>query len=155
MERKEKLIGWLEESHQDIENLVSQVDPNLEIYPGWTISTILAHFTGWDHAVIASLNTLAAGGVPSVVANGDHDLFNLTTVTEREALRFENIYQDWQTTHEELKIAIRNLPPEKMESNFTFPWGQVGNIEDLVIGLTSEHEVSHLQDIQTLLKNRN
>ena len=155
MESKEKLIGWLAESHQNFENLVSQVDPNLEIYPGWTISAILAHFTGWDHAAVVSLNTLAAGGIPSVVAEGDHDLYNLITVTEREALRFEQIYQDWQNPHEQLKIAIRNLPPEKMEAKFVFPWGQVGNIEDLVIGLTAEHEVSHLQDIQALLKNRN
>ena len=57
MKSKEKLIGWLEESHQNIEKLVSQVDQNLEIYPGWTIREILAHFTGWDDAVIASLKS--------------------------------------------------------------------------------------------------
>ena len=152
MESKEKLIGFLEESHQNIEKLVSQVNPNLEIYPGWTINAILAHFTGWDRAVIASLNALAAGGVPSVVAEGDHDLHNQTSVSEREALSFEQVYQDWQNTHRQLKIAIRDLPPEKMEAKFVFPWGQVGSIEDLVIGLTAEHEVSHLQDIQTLLE---
>jgi hypothetical protein len=151
MESKAKLIGWLEESHQNIENLVSQVDPNLEIYPGWTISAILAHFTGWDHAAIVSLNTLAAGGVPTVVAEGDHDLHNLTTVAQREALPFEQIYQDWQNTHEQLKIAIRDLPPEKMEAKFVFPWGQVGDLEDLVLGLTNEHEAIHLQDIQALI----
>jgi hypothetical protein len=152
MESKEKLIGWLDESHRNIEHLVPQVDQNLEIYPGWTIGVILAHFTGWDQAVIVSLNSLAAGGIPTVVAEGDHDLHNLTSVSEREALSFEQVYRDWQNTHKQLKIAIRDLPPEKVEANFVFPWGQVGNIEDLVIGLTAEHEVSHLQDIQTLLE---
>ena len=151
MESKAKLIGRLTESHLQIEELVPQVDQNLEIYPGWTIGAILAHFTGWDNAVIVSLNTLAADGVPIVVAEGDHDLYNRTTVAQREALRFEKIFQDWQNTHEQLKIAIRDLPPEKMEAKFVFPWGQVGNIEDLVIGLTAEHEVYHMQDIQALL----
>ena len=151
MESKAKLIGWLAKSHQQIEELVPRVDQNLEIYPGWTIGAILAHFTGWDHAVTVSLNTLASGGVPTVVAEGDHDLYNLTTVTEREALHFEQIFQDWQNNHEQLKIAILNLPSEKMEAQFVFPWGQVGNIEDLVIGLTAGHEVYHMQDIQALL----
>ena len=118
MENKQKLIGWLAKSHQNIVNLVFQVNQNLEIYLGWTIGAILAHFTGWDNAVIVSLNTLAAGGVPTVIAEGDHDLHNLTTVSEREALSFEHIYQVWQNTHEQLKIAIRNLPPEKMVKPF-------------------------------------
>ena len=151
MKRKEKLIGWLEESHQNIEKLVSQVDQKLEIYPGWTIREILAHFTGWDDAVIASLKSLAVGGVLTVVAEGDHNFHNLTTVSEREALSFERVYQDWQHTHEQLKIAIRDLPPQKMEAHFVFPWGQTGNTEDLVIGLTTEHEVSHMQDIRAFL----
>jgi hypothetical protein len=151
MESKAKLIGRLMESHQQIEELVPQVDPNLEIYPGWTISAILAHFTGWDNAAIVSLNTLAAGDVPSVVAEGDHNLHNLISVSEREALSFEQIFQDWQNTHEQLKIAIRDLSPEKMEANFVFPWGQVGNIADLIIGLTADHEAIHMQDVQILL----
>jgi len=124
MESKEKLIGFLEESHQDIEKLVSQVNPNLEIYPGWTISAILAHFTGWDHAVIVSLNALADGGVPSVVAEGDHDLYNYTNVSAQEGLRFERIYQDWQNTHEQLKIAITICPQRKWRRNSSFHGGR-------------------------------
>ena len=82
-----------------------------------------AKLIGWDNAVIVSLYSLAAGGVPTVVAEGDHDLYNLTTVSKRTALIFEHIYQDWQNTHEQLKIAIRNLPPKKMEAQFVFSWG--------------------------------
>ena len=152
MKRKEKLIGWLEESHQNIEKLVSQVDQKLEIYPGWTIREILAHFTGWDDAVITSLKSHAVGGVPTVVAEGDHNFHNTTTLAQREVFSFERIYQDWQQTHEQLKIAIRDLPPGKIEAQFVFPWGQTGNIEDLVIGLTTEHEMSHMQDIRALLQ---
>jgi hypothetical protein len=152
MATKDELIQWLEESHEKIDQLVAQVDRAIEIYPGWTIREILAHFTGWDDAVLASLKSHAAGGIPTVVADRGPDYYNEATVTERETLSFEHIYQEWQTTHEQLKIAIRDLPPEKMEEKIVFPWGQKGNVEDLVIGLTREHEVSHAKDVEALLK---
>jgi hypothetical protein len=152
---KDALILQLEESHINIEQLVSQIDPGQEIYPGWTIREVLAHFTGWDDAVIASLKSHAAGGVPTVMAERGPNAYNAATVTERQALSFERIYQEWQHTHEQLKIAIYDLPPEKMKEDIVFPWGQTGNVEDLVTGLTAEHEASHANDIQKLIrKNR-
>jgi hypothetical protein len=152
MATKSELIRWLEVSHLKIEELVEKVDQSLEIYPGWTIREILAHFTGWDDAVLASLKSHAAGGIPTVVAERGPNAYNEATVTEREALSFEHIYQEWQTTHEQLKITIRDLPSEKMDEEIVFPWGQTGNIEDLVIGLTTEHEVSHAKDIEALIE---
>jgi hypothetical protein len=152
MVTKNELIQWLSESHQNIEQLVSRLDRKQQIYPGWTIREILAHFTGWDDAVIASLRSHAAGGVPTVVAERGPNVYNAATVTEREALNFEHIYQEWQHTHAQLKIAIRELPSEKMDETIVFPWGQKGTIEDLVIGLTTEHESVHARDIQALLK---
>jgi hypothetical protein len=152
MATKNELIAWLEESHIKMEALVAQIDCDSEIYPGWTIREILAHFTGWDDAVLASLKSHAAGGIPVVVAQHGPDAYNSATVTEREALSYEHIYREWQTTHEQLKIAIRDLPPEKMDTDIVFPWGQTGNVEDLVIGLTTEHEVSHAKDIEALIK---
>jgi hypothetical protein len=154
MVTKDELVQWLEDSHQKIKGLVSQVDRNLEIYPGWTIREVLAHFTGWDDAVLACLKSHAAGGVPTVVAERGPDVYNAAAVAEREALSFEHIYKEWQYTHEQLKIAIRDLPPEKMEEQIVFPWGQTGNVEDLVVGLTREHEVSHASDIEGLLSEK-
>jgi len=155
MTTKEKLIEWLEESHQKIEHLVSQIDRSQEIYPGWTIREVLAHFTGWDDAVVASLKSHAAGDIPTVVAPRGPNVYNAATVSERESLSFEHIYQEWQHTHEQLKIAIRDLPPDKMDQAIVFPWGQTGNVEDLVIGLTTEHEVSHAKDIQAFITREN
>jgi hypothetical protein len=150
MVTKDELIQRLEESHEKIEQLVSRLDHSVEIYPGWTIREILAHFTGWDDAVVASLKSHAAGDVPVVVADRGPDYYNAATVTEREALSFELIYREWQTTHEQLKIAIRDLPPEKMEEQIVFPWGQKGNVDDLVTGLTTEHETEHTKDIEAV-----
>ena len=152
MPTKDELIAWLTESHAKIESLVAQIDSDFEIYPGWTIREILAHFTGWDDAVLTSLKSHAAGGIPVVVAERGPDAYNAATVTERETLSYEHIYREWQATHEQLKIAIRDLPPEKMEQSIIFPWGQTGTVEDLVIGLTTHHEVSHAKDIEALIK---
>jgi len=154
MVTKDELIQWLEESHETIEQLVAQMDRNAEIYPGWTIREILAHFTGWDDAVVASLKSHAAGDIPVVVAVRGPDYYNAATVTERETLSFEHIYREWQSTHEQLKIAIRELPPEKMKEKIVFPWGQKGDVEALVVGLTKEHEAEHTKDIEEIFEKR-
>jgi len=151
MATKDELLQWMEESHRKWEKLVAQVDRNVEIYPGWTIREVLAHFAGWDDAVIASLRSHAAGGVPTVVAERGPNVYNAATITERESLSFEQIYQEWQITHAQLKATIRDLPPEKMDQSIVFPWGQVGNVENLVIGLTTGHEASHAQDVEAFL----
>ena len=134
---------------------MDQVDRNLEIYPGWTIREVIVHFNGWDAAVLSSLKTHAAGGTPRAIPELGPDIYNAATLSEHEDESFEHIYREWQRTHEQLKIAILDLPLEKMEEAFTFPWGQSGNIKDLVVGLTSEHEESHMHDIEALLKNGN
>jgi hypothetical protein len=152
MATKDELIQWLEDSHQQITDQVNLVDPNKEIYPGWTIREVLAHFAGWDTAVVASIKSHVAGLIPSVVAGGDHNAYNADTIKEQETLSFEQIYQKWQQTHEHLKIVIRELPSEKMEGEFIFPWGQTGKIEDLVVGLTSDHESIHMKDVETLIR---
>ena len=43
-------------------------------------------------------------------------------------LSLEDIYQKWCHIHKQLKIAIRDLPPERMEEEFAFPRGQTGNV---------------------------
>ena len=151
MAAKDTLIQLLDDSHQRVAQMVNQVDRNLEIYPGWTMREVLAHFNGWDEAVVTSLKAHAAGQVPTVVADGDHNAYNADTMDARADLSFEHIYQVWQNTHEQLKIVILEMPPEKLEEKFIFPWGQTGNIEDLVIGLTTQHEVSHMKDIEKRL----
>jgi hypothetical protein len=153
MTTKDNLIQLLEESHQTIEQLVDRIDRDRQIYPGWTIREVLAHFTGWDDAVIASLRSHATGDLPKVVAPRGPDVYNAATVTEREALNFELVYKEWQHTHEQLKSAIRDLPPAKMVEEIVFPWGESGTIEDLVVGLTKEHEQTHINDIEALLEN--
>jgi hypothetical protein len=124
MTTKNELIQLLGELHDKIEQLINQEDHDLGIYPGWTIFEILAPLTGWDDAVLTSLKSHLEGGVPTVVAERGPDAYNAATVTERESLGFDRIYQAWQHTHKQLKIAIRDLPPEKMEEEIIFPWGQ-------------------------------
>jgi hypothetical protein len=152
MVSKAQLTHWLEESHENIQGLVARIDRDREIYPDWTIREILAHFTGWDDAVLASLKSHAAGGVPTVMAPRGPDVYNAATVEERQTLSFDHVYREWQTTHEQLKIAIQALPPEKMNEMIVFPWGQKGTVKDLVIGLTKEHESIHARDIETILQ---
>jgi hypothetical protein len=153
MVTKDVLIQWLEQSHQQIEQLLDQVDRSLEIYPGWTIRETIAHFNGWDAAVLASVRTHVSDGATKAVLEQGPDIYNAATLSKHENESFDHIYQEWQHTHEQLKIAILDLPLDKMEEAFTFPWGQSGNIKDLVIGLTSEYEVSHMHDIEALLQN--
>ena len=156
MATKEELITWLDEAHRQIEDLVAQVEIQFPIYsdPIWTIREILAHFAGWDDAIIGTLKAHQAGEVPPVPAPRGPDVYNAATITERESLSYDHIYREWQASHETLKIVINSLSPEKLDEPVTYPWGQIGSLEDLIRMLSTQHKMEHAKDIAALLENK-
>ena len=61
MNLTDQLIQRLDEGREGMLEVVAIVDENRQIYPPWRIKEIVAHITGWDDAVIASLTADVIG----------------------------------------------------------------------------------------------
>jgi len=151
MEEKKRLIQRLDAAHAKMKAALAEVDTQMEIYPDWTIKHVLAHIAGWDDATVSSLRAHAGGEEPATPAVRGIDFYNAQSVTTRESLSYEHIVKEWELAREQLKVAINDMPPERLAEPLLFPWGETGTIAQLV-AIFASHEEEHTRDIQELKK---
>lgn len=150
MQEKERLIRELDEARDQMRAAAGMIDQDREIYSNWTIKHVLAHITGWDDAVIASLRAHAGGKEPGVPAQRGIDYYNEQTVSTRETLDYPLVFREWEQTRETLKRVIREIPDDKFGEMLTTPWGARGTVTELV-RVFAEHEYEHAGEIEALL----
>lgn len=149
----EQLISRLDEARVKIETLLPGIDPKKEIYPGWTIHHFLAHMTGWDDAVIASLRAHIGGEASGTPAARGIDYFNNQTVETREILDLEKVEQEWSQTRLILKEILRSMSQEKFQEPIIVPWGGTKSVTQLIEIFIHHEAEEHRPDLETWLAN--
>lgn len=150
---REQLISQLDEAREQMRSLIQKLDPQNEIYPGWKVKELLAHIAGWDDSCIASLRAHMTNDLPTTPAAAGIDPFNAVSVSERATRSTEQVQSEWEQSREILKELIRDLPEEKLDQPFVFPWGQVGTLE-IMVRVFAEHEIEHVDEIRSLLNQK-
>lgn len=147
-----ELISQLQNARAEMLSHLNEVDQNRHIYPLWTIREILAHLTGWDDAVIASLSAHIAGREPGTPAARGIDAYNASTVATREGLDYDHIYREYIHTRNALIELVNNMPPEKATQRFVVPWGGEGDLAGL-LKIFIEHEIEHAEDVRKIIRD--
>jgi hypothetical protein len=150
MEEKATLIQRLDQAHEAMRDLLAEIDPQMEIYPGWTAKHLLAHIAGWDDAATSALHAHAGGREPAILAIEGIDAYNAESVATRETLDYEHIVKEWELAREQLKAAILAMPAEKLHDPLLFPWGGTGKMAR-VAAIFADHEEEHVKEIHQLL----
>lgn len=149
---RKSLLLLLDETRSNIEKLLPDIDPQKEIYPGWTIKDMLAHMTGWDDVIIDSLRAHVIDRPPTFPAISSLDEYNASTVSSRKELDFEHVLGEWLLTRKLLLTIIEQLTEERFLSPVIVPWGGKSTVTNLV-DIFRVHEEEHTQDILAWLKN--
>jgi uncharacterized protein (TIGR03083 family) len=131
-DKREQLIQRLDEARAVLQELLQDIPPETEIYPGWTLRHFYAHLTGWDDAVTESLRAHAIGQTPATPAVKGIDAYNAESVSTRETLDYQHVVQEWQLAREQLKAALRELPIEKLDEPLLYAWGPTGSVEKMI-----------------------
>jgi hypothetical protein len=146
------LLHRLDETRATIEEILPNIDPNKQIYPGWTIKDMLAHMTGWDDATIDSLRAHVIGRPPSVEAIRSMDEYNEHTVSSRQDLNYDHILREWRLTRQVLRTVIEQMPEDKFLEPLIVPWGEKATVTFLV-EMFRDHEDEHIQDIKKWMQH--
>ena len=150
--QKKILVERLRKAREHLNQFVSQAPIDKQIYPNWTLKQYLDHLSGWDDAIIESLNAHAKNEpVPQTAARGIN-AYNADTVTTRESLSFEHTRREFDKSREAVIETIQNLPDEKFDQPFTFAWGDSGTVADLV-EIFAEHDEEHAEHLKEWLKH--
>jgi len=152
MDNRSELVRRWKESRQAILAHLEEIDKNRKIYPLWTIREILAHLSGWDDAVIASIQAHVSGSELPITAARGVDVYNAETVHTREGLDYDHIYREFIITRQQALEVIQHMPAEKVEQPFIFAWGQTGMLDEL-LNTFIEHEFEHAKDIEKIIQD--
>lgn len=152
MHKKNQLIEEFNQARDHVRGLLPQVDPHLEIYPGWTIKEVLAHLTGWDDATIFTLQAYAANEPVSMTAMRGIDYYNSQTVEERKELGYDQVVREWEWVRGQLIPIIDRLTDKELATTVVTPWGTIISIEGL-IRIMIDHEKEHAGIIQERLRH--
>ena len=139
MDERDELIQELDTSRGVLLELLADIPPDSEIYPGWTLRQFYAHLTGWDDVVTLSLREHAAGRIPAAPTVSGINSYNAESIHTRETLNYKHIVAEWKVAREQLRAAIRDFPPERLNELLVFPWGTRGSVRRMVEVLV-EHE---------------
>lgn len=155
MNERETLIQQLIDARAEIAALLPQIDPHKHIYPHWTIKELLAHMTGWDDAVIASLRAHIGGSEPGTPAARGINVYNAETVSTRETINYEAVKREWEQTRAILLDILRNMTEEKYQQPLIVPWGGEATVKQLVQVFIHHETEEHGKDLHEWLKNPN
>jgi len=76
------------------------------------------------------------------------DAYNAESIHTRETLDEERIAKEWELAREELKAAIRDFPPERLNVPLLFPWGRTGSVQQLVEVLVEHEGDEHASELR-------
>ena len=151
MNEREKIIAEFDKSRARMRAIVAKADSHQAIYPRWTMKEVLDHISGWDDAIIAVLNAHINGMIKDMPSVRGIDAYNAETVSTREALSYVHSYREWEASREAVKKLILEVPNEKMQESFPFPWGGSGNVAEM-LRIFYKHEEEHAEEIEGIIE---
>jgi hypothetical protein len=146
------LIERLKSTRKPLEEVIAQAPADKDIYKNWTIKQIMDHISGWDDVIIEALTTHAKGLPITPIVSSSINAYNAETTTSRQTLNLELTTIEFQNTRKTLIKTLNDLPDEKFNQPFIFPWGEMGTVAYL-IEIFIEHEEYHCAHVRTWLKN--
>jgi hypothetical protein len=137
-----ELINEIDQTRKEMESLIIDTDPKLEICPGWTIKDVTGHITAWEIVIHKALLAFQAGDPPYFLHEQDFDLFNQAEVKKRSSWTFAKVIDEYEAVREELKKTINKLKEEDLDQDLVLPRGSERTIREL-IEIIAEHEDEH------------
>jgi uncharacterized protein (TIGR03083 family) len=147
-DKREEIIQRLDAARAVLHDLLAEIPLESEIYPGWTLRHFYAHLTGWDDAVTATLRAHVAGQTPATPAVKGIDAYNAESVATRSTLDYDHIIREWHLARKQLKAALRELPPEKLDEPVLYPWGPTGSVEKMIGVLIWHDGTEHADELR-------
>ena len=153
MSYRDTYIHRLEAARKEMREIIALAQDNPTIYAPWRMKEVLDHITGWDDAVIASIESLLANEAPATPAARGINVYNTETVSSREAIPYDVTQRECEASRAILLGLIRKMTEEQLHTRFVLPWGAQGTIEDLV-EIFIEHEETHAKEIREIIGKR-
>lgn len=140
------LIKSIDLVRNEMKVMVENVDPEVDICPGWTIKEVLGNITAWEIVINKALKAFRAGDSPYFLHQQDFDLFNKDEVEKRSKWTLAEVIREWEEVREDLKKNITGLKETDLSVEMVLPWGSERTVLEL-IEIIAEHEEEHMEEV--------
>jgi hypothetical protein len=140
----------LDETRRETELVVSGVDPERVVHsenPLWRVRDVIGHLGVWTGEAAQSVRAHSEGGEYHCISSeAKYDEYNASAVDERRTWTVEQVWGEYQRSHDQLKSLVENMSNEEWEREMLYPWNEVGTTWKL-IEVMMKHEVEHREAI--------
>ncbi len=152
MEHKRRAaIELLDCTRRETRSLLRRLDPNLEVQQDkgrWRVRDVLGHISAWNGEAALSLEAYADGGQYICISGEEeYDDYNAAAAAERRKWAIEEVWTEYEVSHDELRKAVETLPVEKWAGEMVYPWNERGTVESLVKIMMKHEAVSHCEHV--------
>jgi hypothetical protein len=146
----DELIAILEHPRLKMMACLDHIDVNRQVYSLWTIREVLAHLSGWDDAAVGFMKSILADKTPLTPAADGIDVYNASSVAARVGMDYDQVRQQFITVRVELLALLKQIPEEKLTTEYILPWGEPGTLVD-IIHIYGPHEEEHVESLQEMI----
>ncbi|MBK8030038.1 MAG: ClbS/DfsB family four-helix bundle protein [Chloroflexi bacterium] len=145
---KASLLQSLDAERDNLWAVLADVDPAVDIYPGWNKRDFFAHMAGWDALMFTIFRDTVAGIPVTPYPYINVDVTNAQFVAERQSATVDGARLECEINRFALKIFLESIPAEAYGQLVRFPWASE-TVTQFVEGAII-HERDHARDIVEL-----
>ena len=152
---KQEIINAYQQSSRRLEGIVagcSEEDLKKTVYPGWTVKQILGHLASTSGSAAFFIAMARAQSGQGMGAGFDVDRWNAEQVAARQDRPVDEIMAEFRTGHESSIKAVESVPDDLMAKQVPDFSGGMSALADLIKGSATDHEASHLDDLEKALR---
>jgi hypothetical protein len=146
-ETRRQMLDLLEETRHETRAVLSRLDPELVVNHderAWRVRDVVGHLGVWNGEAARSLSAYAKGGeYHCIPANTKYDIYNGPAADERSTWTLEQVWAEYEASHDQLKLMVETMPAEKWEGEMVFSWGERGTVEQFIKRMMKHETKDH------------
>jgi hypothetical protein len=141
------MLKLLAKTRQETRELLSRLNPELIVHTderAWRVRDIVGHLGVWNGEAARSLSTYAKGSeYKCIPSEANYYEYNGIAAEERRTWTMDQVWAEYETSHDQLKLIVETLPEAKWEGVMLYPWNEHGTVRHLIEVMMAHERVDH------------
>ncbi len=152
---RDRLLQLLDHTRNATRLFLSGLEPELIVHSderAWRVRDVVGHLGVWNLEAAHSLRAHAEGReYHCIQAEAEYDAYNGPAADERRRWTVEQVWAEYDDSHEQLKRLVESLPEEKWNATMLYPWNAPGAVPELIEIMMTHEAIDHCGVIRRAL----
>ena len=146
-ETRRSILDLLEKTRRETRLTLSRLDPERVVHDderAWRVRDIIGHLGVWNREAARSLSAYAQGSEYNCISGRiEYDEYNGPAADERRAWTTQQVWAEYEASHDQLNEIIETMPVEKWDGEMVYPWNERGTIGQFIKRMMKHETKDH------------